>query len=434
MPTDTALALEQALRARRAPALLPDSLAGEFVLPDYAGHSLANIAATVGALLGTPDLGVAPPLDLAYWGDLATGVQRVVLVLLDALGYLQLQQMLAREPQGVWASLAARGTLLPMTSVFPSTTDTALATVFTGCEPLAHGLLGYEMWLREYGVLAEMLSLKPAFGNGDSLLLDWGLQPESFLPVPGLGALLASHGVHTTALVPAPFTRGALTRMCYRGFDRLLGYTGVDNLWAIARHLLARDEPERSLYFLYWGGIDSAIHTHGSAGGRWVQQYQDVTRACAEQFLGQLTARECEGTLFVLVADHGFVDTPEALAHDTEVDPAFRRHLLVPYSGEARAAYLHCFAGEDDGVLAELQEALGPHFFVRRTRDAVAAGLWGAGAAAPESAARLGHLVVMARGAHYLDRRNLRTKLRGRHGGLTPEEMLVPWLAVRLDG
>ena len=122
----------------------------------------------------------------------------------------------------------------------------------------------------------------------------------------------------------------------------------------------------------------------------------------------------------------------ESISH-LSPEEFFRRVLVVPYSGEARAAYLHCFDGGDGEAQRAIQDALGADYVVLRTKDAVAAGLFGTGQPAPESLARLGHLFVIPRGAHYLDRRNLRRKLRGRHGGLSPEEMLVPWLAARLD-
>jgi hypothetical protein len=184
---------------------------------------------------------------------------------------------------------------------------------------------------------------------------------------------------------------------------------------------------------LYWGGIDSTIHNRGAHGGFWEEQFHAVSRACETQFLSQLTPREREGTLLIMIADHGFVDTPENQAHDTEADPLLKRVLLAPFAGEARAAYLYCFDGDSDASLQTVQQALGPDYVVRRTRDAVKAGLFGRGAPASESLPRLGHLHVISRGQHYLDRRKLRLKLRGRHGGLTPDEMLVPWLIARLD-
>lgn len=354
MLTHKAQEIEHSLRARKAPESFPQELAAEFVFPDYAGRSLANVPATIAELLRSPIRGIAPPLQDVYWQSLSQRVRRVVLVLLDALGYLQLGQMLQQEPDCVWGRLARRGLLLPMTSICPSTTATALATLMTGTEPIVHGLLGYELWLREYGVLAEMLAIKPVFGTGQETLLDWGFKPETFLPVPGLGTLLAQEDVSTTTLIRDRFRRGALTRICYRGFHRIIGYTDAADMWVQTRRALARDHAERSFYFVYWGGIDSAIHANGSGGGVWQSRFHEVSRAFEEWFLDKLSSEERQDTLLIMCADHGFVDSPLDQAHDADTDPIMQRHLLIPYSGESRAAYLHCMGGDGDTVLNDL--------------------------------------------------------------------------------
>ncbi|GAG27986.1 unnamed protein product, partial [marine sediment metagenome] len=76
--------IEHSLRSQRAPELFPQDVASEFVLPDYDGRSLANVPATLAELLGVTLSEVASPLRDVYWRDLAQGVRRVVLVLLDA--------------------------------------------------------------------------------------------------------------------------------------------------------------------------------------------------------------------------------------------------------------------------------------------------------------------------------------------------------------
>ncbi len=278
-----------------------------------------------------------------------------------------------------------------------------------------------------------MLSLKPAYGTGQETLLQWGLVPESFLPVPSLGEMLAQAGVSLTALVPAPFLRGGLTRICYRNVQRLIGYNGLESLWALARNALEQERSERSLFFLYWGGIDGTIHDHGSGGGAWVHQFQLATQACETHFLAQLTPEVRRDTLLIMLADHGFVDSPAELAHDTDTDPVFRARALIPFSGESQAAYLFSASGPTEAALQAFRQTLGERFVVLRSRDAIQAGLFGLGKPAPQAVARLGHFVAIPRGLHYLDRQNKRNILRGRHGGLSPEEMLIPWLAARLD-
>lgn len=429
-----AQALERALRERKAPTVFTDNAAAGFVLPHYRGHSLANVPATLLKILGGKGApGIAPPLAPAYWQPLAEGVRHIVLVVLDALGYLQLTQKLTDEPEGLWARFARQGMLLPMTSVFPSTTATALASLMTGAEPIAHGYLGYQVWMREYGVLTQMLALKPALAECQETLLDWGLVPERVLPVPALGSMLEDSGIATTALVAAQYIRGALTRISYRGFGEMLGYADVEGMWQATQQALERHRHERNVILVYWGGIDSAAHAYGSGGGIWESQYQLVTEACERHFISRLTPEMRRDTLLVMCADHGFIDSPPEMAHDTDNDPIFQHELLIPFSGEARAAYLHCIAGEDNATRQALQYTLGPNYTVKPSREVVEAGLFGEGRPWRESLVRLGHFCVIPSGQHYLDRQELRFVLKGRHGGLNAEEMLVPWLAVRLD-
>ncbi len=425
-------AMEQALCARSDPALAPASEG--WVLPWYEGRSLVNVPATLAHFLGASlPAWAAPPLEAPYLEGLPRDRTHILLVLLDALGYRQFLRLLAERPRCIWGRLAERGVFLPMTSVCPSTTATALACLATGAEPIVHGLLGYELWLREYGVLTQMLQLRPVYGTDDECITAWGFVPEAFLPVPSLGQTLGPQGIMTTLFTPAAYIQSALSRILYRGFGRVVGYSDVADLWLRAAQYFAQPPAERSLNLVYFSGIDTAIHLHGSEGGVWEAQFDLVTRAFEAHFYNRLTPAQRQRILLILVADHGFVDTPVEAALDADADPVLRQEMLIPYSGESRLAYLHLLRGADPTAWERLRAALGERFALVEAGQAVARGLFGWGTPGAESLARLGQAIALARGNHYLDRQEKRFKLRGRHGGLLPEEMLIPWLAAPLD-
>ena len=50
-----------------------------------------------------------------------------------------------------------------------------------------------------------------------------------------------------------------------------------------------------------------------------------------------------------------------------------------------------------------------------------------------ETCARAGELLVLPRGLHALQRARISVPMLGRHGGLTPGEMLVPLIGARLE-
>jgi hypothetical protein len=85
-------------------------------------------------------------------------------------------------------------------------------------------------------------------------------------------------------------------------------------------------------------------------------------------------------------------------------------------------------------VRAYFEGQLAGRFVVLDSDAALEAGLLGKGKTAPETPSRIGDLIALARGEANLHWGYKEPKLRGRHGGLTPEEMLVPLLMVRLDG
>jgi len=267
MDDDRAEELEQRLRAGSIAGVSERLGDGPWVLPDYAGHSLANVPATAARLLGAEMDGLQSPAEACYWQHLGAPVRRVVIVLVDALGYVYLRRMMGDPRADIWRGLADRGVLFPMTAVCPSTTVTSLSTWVTGASPAEHGLLGYELWLREFGVLAEMLTMRPVYGVGTETLVEWGLDPTRLLPVPTLAERLAPQNIGTIGFVAAKHRTSPLSQALYRGAERLIGYEDVGDLWRRLRGLLETPPDRSELILAYWGGVDTAIHLHGTGEG-----------------------------------------------------------------------------------------------------------------------------------------------------------------------
>jgi hypothetical protein len=80
-----------------------------------------------------------------------------------------------------------------------------------------------------------------------------------------------------------------------------------------------------------------------------------------------------------------------------------------------------------------MHETLGNSFVTLNRNQVLNSGLLGPGQMYEETEHRLGDLVGLARGRHFLARNKHQARMPGRHGGLSPQEMLVPLLGVRLD-
>jgi len=236
--------------------------AGDFVLPDYNGYGLSSIPAAVSALLSGPQLqtaGLAPQL----MERLGQRYQNVILILVDALGYDHLQSLMAQGYAEFWRENLPQASLIPLTSISPSTTATALTTLWTGTEPSRHAYIGYEMWLKEYSMTINSILHSPISFMGDNgSLLRAGFIPEQFLGIPPLGAQLASAGIESHAFMPYSIANSGLSRMHMQQTNQH-GYVAESDLWADLRALLNQPFPRPRFLYVYWATLDTLIHRYG---------------------------------------------------------------------------------------------------------------------------------------------------------------------------
>src|SRR5574341_1872563 len=231
--------IEAQIRAEREARFGGLILPAEFVVPHYGGRSIVNVPASVVRLFGG-EFSTAP-LDPALIEHFSSDIRRIVLVVVDALGYQRFRDTLrANADNGFHALLRNGGSLSPLTSVFPSTTTAALTALWSGYTPAEHGFLGYSLFLREYGVRAQMIGFNPMATDklGNEQLVHAGLQPETFLLVPSLPQTLARCNVPTYHLIEQAFAKSALSRAQIRGQKETRGFITSSDMWVLLQQWL----------------------------------------------------------------------------------------------------------------------------------------------------------------------------------------------------
>jgi hypothetical protein len=437
--TDRTQELLPRLLAHNLPGL---PLGDGFVYPDYSGRSILNLPGTICRLLGVPELG-AGALAPEFLEQLPAGAgeaRRLVFILMDALSLGRLQRWMAGGTAPVWKGLAESGQLLPLTSITPSTTSAALCTLWSGRSPAEHGIAGYELWLKEYGVVANAILHTPiSFRDDPGGLARAGFSPESYLPFPTLGPHLAAHGVRTTVMMHHNLQKSGLSRMVMPGV-RHLGYTTAADLWVNARRLVeeplpsgAQGSPDgRQYLYIYWSEVDHFSHHYGPDDERTLADFAAFSAAFEGLFLERLSAEARRDTLLILTADHGAASTQPDPYYDLRNHPNLLRRLHILPTGENRLAYLYLRPGQTEAVREYIERTWPNQFVLLNPGYAVEWGLFGPGTPHPALLDRLGDLIAVAKGSAYWWWANAENKLYGRHGGLSADEMLVPLLAVRL--
>jgi hypothetical protein len=426
--------IEAQIRAERNARFSALNLPEEFVVPNYGGRSVVNVPASIVGLFGG-HLSTAP-LDPVLIEQFSSDVRRVVLIVVDALGYQRFLDALAVNPHNGFHALLKDGAqLTPLTSVFPSTTTAALTALWSGYTPAEHGFMGYQLFLRDYDVRANMIGFSPVatYQLGSEQLVAAGLEPETFLAVPSLPQTLAQIHVPVYGLIEQPFVKSALSRVQIRGVKELRGFVTSSDMWIALRAWMEERPAERAMFAVYWSALDAIAHTYGPSSETLLAEIDNLAYSFEREFLRLLSPKARKGILFLLTSDHGQVDTPHKQTIRLRDHPELRNALVMGLTGEPRAAYLYCRNGQVEPVRRYFETQLGDQFFVMDSQAALNAGLFGPGRLAPETQYRIGDLVAVSRGSAILwDRTDPPTE-RGRHGGLLAEEMLVPLIAARLD-
>ena len=367
--------------------------------PDYSGGGLVNLMASIVEACGGRAL--HPPLK-----DFALGEPRnVVLLVVDGLG----DNYLMRRG-GALAAKRRRA----ITSVFPSTTASAITTTYTGATPLEHGLTG---WFTYFGEAACVGASLPFRSRGDMRPLSVrGVRPEQiyiqrsiFEQLP-IRSIVVTHRDIVDSEYNSQHCRGA-ERLAYETLEELISHV----------ERAVKSSGERKFVYAYWPAYDQVSHRFGCASPQAAAEHEKIDAAFAE------LSRRLAGTETSLLAtaDHGFVDV--APEESLELPGFLLRDLRFPLCGERRIAYCHVHSPGE--FLKKAADWLGERAEVVPSRVLVEQGWFGGGTPHARFAERIGDVALMMRGRYTVkdwvagESRHLHI---GNHGGPSDDEMLIP--------
>lgn len=374
--------------------------------PDYAGGGFANLiascAAAAGGVARHPTAPLAPPARLAQ-------ARNIVLLLIDGLGHEYLSG--SGRGSALAAKLAGR-----LTSVFPSTTASAITTSYTGWTPFEHGLTGWHTYFSEIGGVAAPL---PGKRRGSEALLA-GEAARALYAAPSLFDTLKRRAIVVThrPLVESAYNRHHCGQAERRAYDNLAGLVAQTEA-------AVKSGDDAKFIYAYWPEFDATSHRYGVGSAQTAAQFAAIDTAFAD-LLARLSGTE---TLIVASADHGFIDSAADETLELGTCPALAALLREPLCGEPRVAFCYVLPGRVPEFMARATDWLGNRGEVREGGALLAGGWFGGGTAHPRIAERAGDVALVMRGRHAIkdwlpgEKRHLHI---GNHGGTSAEEMYVP--------
>lgn len=383
------------------------------IKPNYYNANIVNLMATILQRLGGQSNQHSPLI--GFDGECITRARNIVLLVIDGLGYNYLTR------NGSYSTLHKflRGKL---TTVFPSTTATAITTFMTGLAPQQHGLTGWFTYFQELGQILTVLPVRPRSSHASEA--DTRIDISSLYGHVPVSDLLE---VDSYIVSPSDIAHSVYS-LAHRGRAKIKPYKSLTECFAFTRDIINSSSSKKFIY-TYWPRFDGMAHELGVNSKEVATHFTEIDDA----FRDFIRGIKGTGTLVIATADHGIIDSGQNACVELEHHPELQEMLLMPLSGERRMAYCYLKDGRQEAFLTYLQTKLADQISVYPSKQLLEQHYYGLGQSHPQLHNRIGDYTLAMNGNYTImdtipgERHFYHI---GTHGGLSDDEMLVPFIVV----
>lgn len=382
-------------------------------LPDYQGGSLVNLMSSLRLALGDKT-SLYPPLRKLDPSGLR-GSRNLVLMVIDGLGY----EYLTRAGRDTTLNHYLRARI---TSVFPSTTSTAITTFLTGVAPQQHALTGWHIYFEELGSIMAVLPFRPRQGGPIPRAASLDTSPLfDYMPVFNR-IRRRSYAIVPARIIDSRFNAAYCTAASKRP------YTTLEKFFKTVTRVVREDDEGKYIY-AYYPELDRLTHDHGLSSPEVSSHLLELDAAFG-RFLNHI---EGSHTTVIVTADHGFIDSPMDRHIELEDHPLLAETLLRPLCGESRITYCYVRPEKRGQFERYVHTELAAQVTLFPSEELIEQGYFGLGLCHPRLKQRIGDYTLVLRD-NYVIKDWLPGEKRyrhiGVHGGLSAEEMHVPLIVV----
>ena len=382
--------------------------------PNYENGSIINLVSSVTQAMGNNSIHHKPLPFIE--SELISSKKNVVFIVLDGLGYNFLKE------QG--NSFFSKHLVGNCTSVFPSTTATAITSFMTGMSPAQHAVTGWFVYLKELGTISAILPFKPRYGGeifskSDVYAKDIFRQSTIFENLTRKSYTLTNDYIINSDYTKF-YSKGS-TSVAYKK-ENIENF--IMNLMGIVQ-----DTPEEKFIYAYWPTFDTLAHKNGIHSLNCKNHSQELAKAL-ENFVYSIRNTN---SIVVITSDHGLIDGEKNTFIDIEQHPKLKETLVMPLSGDPRAAYCYVKQGMA-GIFEEyVKEHLSDVCSIYKSSKLVENHFYGLDEPDPKLWDRIGDYVLIPKDNFVIKDKVLGESPHqhiGHHGGLSEEEMYVPIIMI----
>lgn len=378
------------------------------IFPDYE-NSIVNLMSSIlnsfGVSAEYPEIKLLPSKQLIPY-------KNIILFVIDGLGYHFLKEEID-------SSIIKEQFLGRMSSVFPATTASAITTFLTGLPPSRHGITGWNMWLKELGVISTVLPFTARMGV--SLRAPFDLDRKVFTET----SIFEKIRSQTYSILPKKISSSAFSTK-YSGNSKKVLINQVDEI-AKAMVKIVKENQQKKYIYAYWHQYDHLSHTYGYNS----ETAKNHVTMIINLLMNLRHNLEGTSTKLIVTADHGFINTEKEKIIELKNHPELSNCLTMPLCGESRAAYCYVRANKKEQFENYIKAHFAGQFECYLAEELLSMGVLGPTPYHKNLDSRIGDYILLAKENYILKDLLLTEEMLyfpGRHGGCTEQEMYVPLL------
>ena len=371
-----------------------------FVLPDYENSNLSVLKGTINRK------------------RLRGAKKKSIFLVVDGLGYDLVESLLVK---GADAGLLGDARVEKKSTVFPSTTTAVITSFETGRTPAEHGLIGWDIYYKELGLIITPYRDSAAFSksvklgpNGIGIVFP---KPRLFTKASSKGRILI---VNPEELDSGGLSTSGIANCVHEQ------YSGSADLFLHLRDAVRKNEAW--FIYAYYSGLDHLEHLYGFTSEQ--AKYQ-VTSFFSE--LNRILLPELDGSDYELIvtADHGQIEVKKKILLNGR--SRIMQYLALPPWGDMRMLCMSALPGKEAALTRQFEKDYGNDAIIVDSESLIGTGIFGKTEVGDDVRPRFGTHIALAKGnaaLHYeypiAGRTKRQYRFKGTHSGLSRYEMEVP--------
>ena len=329
--------------------------------------------------------------------------------------------------------------IIEISSLFPTITSTIMLSIYSGIPPENHGILGHKIFFPELGAIMDTLRLSIPGAKNDEKdsLIKAGINAKSLLWEYRPHSLYESEEYKQYNFLASDIAMSGLSHLMLESHSVVSFRNLVDGFEKL-KILLKRNE--KMYIHFYIGDIDDISHIYGP-DSEGCENTLDVLNYIFKKFLKSFEKDIAKNTILAITADHGqnqLLEENKIFFKKEEIE-SYSKFLKTNMGKSGRVLHFYVKDDKIDEFKEIISEKLGESALILTKFDDLTP-LFSSKTNYNRLFERLGNLIIIFKPSYSSEKEYenekeepIEFKMKGTHGSLSQDELLIPWIIDKLE-